>query len=106
MWLLHALRTRQYSVEDLAADLRVPLRTLQRRLADEQITFTELLDAGRKDQALRMLGLKHVSMADIAYGLGYNEQSSFNRAFKRWTGKTPRAWMTQGMKCVDADNAR
>ncbi|MBI2332973.1 MAG: helix-turn-helix transcriptional regulator [Chloroflexi bacterium] len=81
--LPEALRAGQFSAEHIAEQLGLPLRTFQRRLSDEQVSFPDLLDAYRQSQALKML----------AYALGYNEQSSFNRAFKRWTGKTPRAWL-------------
>lgn len=45
--------------------------------------LTELLDIGRKEEALRMPSREHISMAEIAYAPGYNEQSSFNLTFKR-----------------------
>lgn len=90
-----ALRQGQGSIEAMAAQLRLPLRTFQRRLAEEHVTWTEVLDGARKDEAVRMLRRGDTSMADIAYALGYTEQSSFNRAFKRWVGLSPRAWLRQ-----------
>ncbi len=73
----------------------LPLRTFQRRLSKEQISFKDLLDAYRHALALKMLVRPDTAMTKIAYALGYNEQSSFNRAFKRWTGETPTAWLTK-----------
>ncbi len=79
----------------MAEQLRLPLRTFQRRLAEERVTWTEVLDSARKDEVVRMLGRGDTAMAEIAYALGYNEQSSFNRAFKRWVGLSPRAWQAR-----------
>lgn len=90
-----ALRQGQGSIEAMAEQLRLPLRTFQRRLAAEHVTWTEVLDAARQDEAMRLLGRGGTPMAEIAYALGYSEQSSFNRAFKRWVGRSPRAWQAQ-----------
>ena len=92
MRLPDALRTGRYSAQQMAAQLGLSSRTFQRRLTEEQVTFTQVLDACRYDEALNLLDQGDKSMAEIAYALGYNEQSSFNRAFKRWTGKTPKTW--------------
>ncbi|MEM8859027.1 MAG: AraC family transcriptional regulator ligand-binding domain-containing protein [Chloroflexota bacterium] len=99
--LVYAIRTRlpqaledgAFSAEDVAAELGLSKRTLQRQLSAENITFKELLDVYRQEQAFLLLQKGEQDMANIAYALGYNEQSSFNRAFKRWTGKTPSAWL-------------
>ena len=90
-----ALRMGQFSAEHIAERLGLPLRTFQRRLSEEQVSFQDLLDAYRQSQAMKMLARSNVTIAEVAYALGYNEQSSFNRAFKRWTGKTPRAWLVE-----------
>lgn len=100
--LVYAVRTRlpqaledgAFSAEDMAAELGLSKRTLQRQLSAENMTFKELLDVYRQEQAFLLLQKGEQDMANIAYALGYNEQSSFNRAFKRWTGKTPSAWLT------------
>jgi AraC-like DNA-binding protein len=92
MRLPDALRSGRYSTQQMAAQLGLSPRTFQRRLNEEQVTFTQVLDAYRQDEALKLLEQGDKSMAEIAYALGYNEQSSFNRAFKRWTGKTPKMW--------------
>ena len=75
---------------EAATRLRMSERTLQRRLADEALTFDQLLEDLRRDLALRYLHDPKVAIAQIAYLLGYSEPSAFHRAFKRWTGKTPR----------------
>ena len=64
-------------------------RTLSRSLAAEGATFTNILDAVRSRLAKEYVEEGTMSAAQIAYLLGYNEQSSFTRAFQRWTGTTP-----------------
>jgi AraC-like DNA-binding protein len=93
--LSEALPAGQFSAEQIAEQLGLPLRTFQRRLSEEQVSFQDLLDAYRQSQAMKMLARGNVTMVEVAYALGYHEQSSFNRAFKRWTGKTPRAWLAE-----------
>jgi AraC-like DNA-binding protein len=65
------------------------VRTLNRLLAAEDTTHRELLDAVRRDEAARHLRGDHLSIAEVAFLLGFSELSSFYRAFKRWTGRTP-----------------
>ncbi|GAB4432106.1 MAG: hypothetical protein OHK0015_19230 [Chloroflexi bacterium OHK40] len=48
--------------------------------------------ANRLEEAQRMLRAREHSLAEIAYELGYSDQSAFTRAFRRWTGLSPRAW--------------
>lgn len=94
--LPEALETQRFSAADIAAELGLSRRTLHRHLAAGGVTFQELLDAYRQEQAITMLQEGQQSMVEIAYALGYNEQSSFNRAFRRWTGQSPSAWLKSG----------
>jgi AraC-like DNA-binding protein len=64
-------------------------RTLQRRLAGEGILFNDVLDQMRLHAAKTYLAKRDVAGAEVAFLLGFAEQSSFNHAFKRWTGQTP-----------------
>ena len=74
----------------LVADrLRMSERSVQRKLAEEGVTFDALLDELRRDLALRYLADPKLAIAEVAYLLGYSEPSPFHRAFKRWTGHTP-----------------
>lgn len=77
------------SLESVAANFNMSIRSLQRKLKDEGITFVEIVDSVRKALAISYLESGSYSLKDIAYILGYNELSAFSRAFKRWTGKTP-----------------
>ena len=99
--LIYAIRTRlpdaleqgTVSAEAIAAELGLSKRTLQRRLSAENTSFKDLLDAYRQEQALLLLQNGERDMGSVAYALGYNEQSSFNRAFRRWTQQSPSAWL-------------
>jgi AraC-like DNA-binding protein len=74
----------------IAAVLGMSERTLQRRLTAEGTSFQLLLDDTRRELARHYLGQKTVSLADIAYLLGFSDQSSFFRASRRWFGSSPR----------------
>jgi AraC-like DNA-binding protein len=74
----------------VARALSVSRRTLSRRLADEGTSFRDLLDAVRHESACALLHDGSLSVADIAFFLQYSEPAAFHRAFRRWTGQTPR----------------
>lgn len=76
-------------VESAAQGLAVSTRHLQSRLKAEGVTYQKLLDRIREEMALRYLGKPEVTICDIAFLLGFSEQSAFNHAFRRWTGATP-----------------
>jgi AraC-like DNA-binding protein len=73
----------------LAARLKVSVRTLHRSLAAEGTSYRRLLDQLRLDIAERHLVDDRMSVAEVAFLLGFSEISAFHRAFKRWTGRTP-----------------
>jgi AraC-like DNA-binding protein len=74
----------------IASLLGLSERTLQRRLAAEGTAFERLLDDTRRELARHYLGQRNVSLTDIAYVLGFSDQSSFFRASRRWFGSSPR----------------
>jgi AraC-like DNA-binding protein len=76
-------------VEDVARNLGMSKRTLARKLADEGLNFTEILQQLRRDLAVRYLDDRKLHISKIAWLLGFNEVSAFTHTFKRWTGKTP-----------------
>ena len=88
--LAQTLADGQASLATVAARLRMSERSLQRRLASEGVSFDALLDEVRLDLARRYLGDSRLAIAEVAYLLGYSEPSAFHRAFRRWTGTTPR----------------
>ncbi len=77
------------SLDSVAAELSMSARTLQRRLADEGVSFVEVVDEIRHELALEYVREARRPLGEIAFLLGYAELSPFLRAFKRWTGKTP-----------------
>ncbi|MEK2606581.1 AraC family transcriptional regulator [Burkholderia arboris] len=79
------------SMTSLASALHLTERTLRRRLDKDGITFQSLLDDVRRDEAVRLLDDHTLTVAAIAERLGYSEPRSFRHAYRRWTGRTPRA---------------
>ena len=77
--------------ENVAQALALSLRTLARRLADEGTTYGEVVDQLRKSLATQYLNDPGMSLGQIAWLLGYEGSTSFNHAFKRWTGRSPSA---------------
>jgi AraC-like DNA-binding protein len=75
--------------EDVAKGLHISVRTLQRRLDEHGIVFSDLVDEVRQELAKKHLQAGELTLTEIGFLLGFSEQSSFTRAFKRWTGKTP-----------------
>lgn len=76
-------------IDSVSLALNLSARTLQRRLAQEGMRFSTLLDEVRLDMAQRYLSAGRATLTEIAYLLGFSEPNSFFRSFKRWTGKTP-----------------
>jgi AraC-like DNA-binding protein len=74
----------------VAATLGTSHRTLSRRLAAEATSFRALHDDVRAEFAQVMLEDQGASVADVAFFLDYSEPAAFHRAFRRWTGRTPR----------------
>jgi AraC-like DNA-binding protein len=66
------------------------VRTLQRRLADESLVYSDLVTDVRRDLALEMLSDPSQRQLDVAMSLGYADAANFTRAFRHWTGVTPR----------------
>jgi AraC-like DNA-binding protein len=78
-------------VQSVAEMVRVSVRTLQRRLSDEGLTFADVVARARFDVAQRMLLDDPArKVVDVALDLGYSDHAHFTRAFVRWTGLSPR----------------
>jgi AraC-like DNA-binding protein len=77
------------SQAEVARALALSPRTLARRLEEAQTSFTALLDETRRSLAEQYLQRTDFSVAEVAYLVGFAESSSFNRAFRRWTGRAP-----------------
>ncbi len=76
---------------EVARKLGVSQRTLARRLASEGLTFAGIVQRLRADLANRHLMDETLSISEIAWLLGYQDVSAFTHAYKRWTGRAPRA---------------
>jgi AraC-like DNA-binding protein len=76
----------------VARDLHMSVRTLQRKLVSEGTTFREVLETAQSQLAQAYLANPKVSIGEVATLLGFSDSSSFNRAFRRWTGHTPGRW--------------
>jgi len=76
--------------DEIARQLGMSLRTLERRLGSEGLTFTGILSELRVDLGKRYLLEEDLAISKIAWLLGYQDVTAFTHAFKRWTGKSPR----------------
>ena len=81
------------TLPDIAKTLRTSERTLRRKLKDSGVSYREILDDHKKKRALEMLASKDMNISELTESLGYTESTSFLRAFKRWTGQTPKQYI-------------
>lgn len=88
----------EVTLEAIAAEAGVSVRTLQTRLEESGLNFRTLLDRMRHAQVLLLMGDMDISLIDMAHMLGFATQSSFHHAFKRWTGMAPGAYRKQRLK--------
>ncbi|RZT04325.1 AraC-type DNA-binding protein [Duganella sp. CF402] len=75
--------------DDVAAQMMMSERTLQRRLAEEGTSFTNLVDDTRRELARQSLSAGELSLKMLSFQLGFSEPSAFYRACKRWFGMAP-----------------
>lgn len=80
------------TIDRIARTLGMSGRSLQRRLRDHGTTLRAELDAERQAQARVLLIDVDVAIAEVAFLLGFSDQSAFTRAFRRWTGESPAVW--------------
>lgn len=83
------------TLEAVAKRMATSERTLRRRLEENGTSFRGLLDESRAELARSYVRDPRMSLAEVAFMLGFSEPSAFNRAFKRWTDTTPAAWRAQ-----------
>ena len=77
------------SIDRVARRLGMSRQTLYRRLKAEGTTFEEVLEAKRRQLAIRYLAVDRIAVKAAAYRLGFSDPAAFSRAFKRWTGSSP-----------------
>ena len=74
---------------DVAKQIGMSLRNLQRKLNDQDACYRDLLEETRKKLALEYIGQAHLSLSEVGYLVGFANIGNFNRAFKRWTNFAP-----------------
>lgn len=93
--ILKGLQKNEYQIEQIAAQLGLSIRQLQRHLQQQNMTFQQRTQQVRYMLATEYLKDPHLSLQEIALLLCYSEQSAFQRAFKQWSGLTPQQWRQQ-----------
>ncbi|MDR8052898.1 AraC family transcriptional regulator [Burkholderia cenocepacia] len=96
--LIQGLSMGRVSADDVAQRMGISSRTLHRRLSAYAYGFRDILSDVRRERAKTCLASSEHSLAEIAFMLGYTEQSTFQHAFKRWTGMTPQQYRVSIMK--------
>jgi len=79
-------------LEDIAEQMGMSSWSLQRRLREQGLTFTTLVDKQRQELATYYMRQQQLPISELAPLLGYSETSAFSRAFRRWFGVSPRQW--------------
>ena len=86
--LFEIIPSGDFTIERVAKNLNLSVRTLQRKLSEEKTTFLKQLNHIRELLSRSYLKDKYMSNDDIAFLIGYSDTNSFVRAFKVWTGMT------------------
>jgi AraC-like DNA-binding protein len=90
--LLQMLPTGSASQDAIAKKMHMSRSTLQRRLHDERTNYRELLESTRRTLALEYVRSGEHPLSYVAFLLGFSDQSNFSRAFRRWTGVSPKTY--------------
>lgn len=101
--LRRLLAGRRPALQEVAQELGVSPRTLQRRLTDAGITFQQLLEETRRELARRYLKQRAMELNETAFLLGFEDANSFFRAFQAWEGTSPTEWRTRN--CAGTEEA-
>lgn len=96
------LTGRRPTIDDIAGALHVSSRTLQRRLQEEGLSFQSVLEDARHQLARHYLNNSVLELNEAAYLLGYEDSSSFVRAFRTWEGVPPARWREQRRRNAEA----
>jgi AraC-like DNA-binding protein len=86
------------SFDEVATDMGLSSRTLARRLVAQGASFSALVDQERQERALILLRTTNLQIQSVASSLGYASASTFVRAFRSWTGKTPAAYRREARR--------
>jgi AraC-like DNA-binding protein len=94
-YLEHNYEISSTNMDTIAQQLHVTTRTLRRKLNDEGTSFQALKDNVRRDTAIHLLSQPNIPISDISRQLGFSEPAVFTRAFKLWTGVSPKIYRTK-----------
>ena len=94
--LMPVLHTGQASMDKVAGQLGASRQSVFRKLKAEGVTFEQVLDDLRHRLAVHYLAGRKVSVNETAYLVGFSDPAAFSRAFKRWTGVSPRTMRSSG----------
>lgn len=86
------------NLDRVADALGVTRWNLQRQLANKGLTYSTLIDDVRRDLAADYIGQRHIPLSEVAFLLGYSEQSAFSRAFRNWHAVSPQAFRRDLLK--------
>jgi AraC-like DNA-binding protein len=103
--LKRLLAGQRAGLQDVARELRVSTRTLQRRLNLEKVTFQGLIGDARRELARHYLQHSALELNETAYLLGYEDANSFFRAFHNWEGVTPGEWRSAHTRHIEMQPA-
>lgn len=90
--LCRSMAGKRPTLEDVAKELGLGARTLQRRLTDADLTFQQLVEDTRRELARHFLKQRAVELNETAFLLGFEDANSFFRAFQIWEGVSPGEW--------------
>ncbi|MCW5552183.1 MAG: AraC family transcriptional regulator [Verrucomicrobiae bacterium] len=93
--LRQLLAGKRPTLQDVAKELGLSARTLQRRLTDSGITFQQVVEETRRELARHYLKQRAVELNEAAFLLGFEDANSFFRAFQHWEGTSPGEWRTR-----------
>lgn len=93
--ILSSYERRYPTAKEVATVLTMSERSLRRKLDSVGSSYRQLLDERRRERALALLVAEEYAVSELAEALGYAESASFLRAFRRWTGTTPRRYLRQ-----------
>jgi AraC-like DNA-binding protein len=94
------------TVQEVASAIHMSTRTLKRRLAEQGVTYSSLVDRERRDKALLLLRQGDYSVNEVTQSLGYATLPAFLRAFRRWTNLTPKEYRRQHATTREPRSAR
>jgi AraC-like DNA-binding protein len=103
--LSRSMAGKRPTLEDVAKELGLGARTLQRRLTDAGLTFKQLVEDTRRELARHFLKQRAVELNETAFLLGFENANSFFRAFQIWEGVSPGEWRARQVTPSEAQRS-